>query len=47
MRLPNPYTLEQTQGKLRAGLPSTSNDGALALLELAVTKARDNGAYAE
>lgn len=47
MRLPNPYSLEETLEKLRHGLSATSNDGALALLELAVIKARDNGAYAE
>ena len=42
MRLPNPYTLEATIEKLRDGLAATSNEEALALLEKAVTKARDD-----
>src|SRR5690606_2856061 len=42
MRLPNPYTLEATIEKLRDGLAATSSEEALALLEKAVTKARDD-----
>ncbi|MFB2903369.1 hypothetical protein ACE1BH_00120 [Aeromonas jandaei] len=47
MRLPNPYSLEETLGKLRHGLTTASNQGALALLEKAVTKARDDQVYAK
>jgi hypothetical protein len=47
MRLPNPYSLEETLGKLRDGLAATSNEEALALQEKAVTKARDNVGYAK
>ncbi|WP_447838664.1 hypothetical protein [Aeromonas salmonicida] len=47
MRLPNPYSLEETLGKLRHSLAAASNEGALALLEKAVTKARDDGLYAK
>ncbi|WP_421337771.1 hypothetical protein [Aeromonas veronii] len=47
MRLPNPYTLEETLGKLRHGLTAVSNEDALALLEKAVTKARDDRSYAK
>ncbi|WP_249126949.1 hypothetical protein [Aeromonas popoffii] len=47
MRLPNPYTLEATLKKLRDGLAAASNQGALALLEQAVTKAHDDRAYAQ
>lgn len=47
MRLPNPYTLEETLGKLRHSLAAASNEGALALLEKVVTKARDDRVYAK
>ncbi|MGH1389256.1 MAG: hypothetical protein ACRAUZ_03795 [Aeromonas jandaei] len=47
MRLPNPYSLEETLEKLRHGLAAASNEGALALLEQAVTKAHDDRAYAQ
>lgn len=42
MRLPNPYTLEETLDKLRDGLAATHKEDALALLEKAVTKAHDD-----
>ncbi|MGX5835998.1 hypothetical protein ACWIJ6_17915 [Aeromonas piscicola] len=45
MRLPNPYSLEETLGKLRDGLAAASNQGALALLDKAVTNASDDRAY--
>lgn len=47
MRLPNPYSLEETLGKLRDGLSATCDEGALALLEKAVAKARDDRRYAK
>ncbi len=47
MRLPNPYTLEATIEKLRDGLAATSSEEALALLEKAVTKARDDQVYSD
>ena len=47
MRLPNPYSLEATIEKLRDGLAATSSEEALALLEKAVTKARDDEGYAK
>ncbi|HHQ4598716.1 TPA: hypothetical protein ACSP2X_003876 [Aeromonas veronii] len=47
MRLPNPYSLEETLEKLRHGLAAASNQAALALLEKAVTKARDDRSYAK
>lgn len=47
MRLPNPYTLEETLEKLRHGLTAASNEDALTLLEKAVTKARDDEGYAK
>ena len=47
MRLPNPYSLEETLGKLRHSLAAASNEGALALLEQAVTKAGDDQIYAK
>ncbi|MCJ2367911.1 hypothetical protein [Aeromonas dhakensis] len=47
MRLPNPYTFEETLGKLRHRLATTCNEEALALLEKAVTKARDDSVYAK
>ena len=47
MRLPNPYSLEETLEKLRHGLTTASNQAALALLEKAVTKARDDRVYAK
>lgn len=46
MRLPNPYSLEETLEKLRHGLAVASNEEALTLLEKAVTKARDDKVYA-
>jgi hypothetical protein len=45
VRLPNPYTLEETLKKLRDDLAAASNRGALALLDKAVTKASDDRAY--
>ena len=47
MRLPNPYSLEETLEKLRHSLTAVSNEDALTLLEKAVTKARDDEAYAK
>ncbi|MDR6997431.1 hypothetical protein J2Y65_004147 [Aeromonas salmonicida] len=47
MRLPNPYSLEETLGKLRHSLTTASNEGALVLLEKAVTKARADAVYAK
>ncbi|MDM5130282.1 hypothetical protein OB962_04585 [Aeromonas piscicola] len=47
MRLPNPYSLEETLEKLRHGLTTACNEDALALLEKAVTKARDDEVYAK
>ncbi|MCA4701837.1 hypothetical protein [Aeromonas hydrophila] len=47
MRLPNPYTLEETLEKLCHGLAVASNEEALTLLEKAVTKARDDKVYAK
>ncbi|MFM5321337.1 hypothetical protein ACET9O_17170 [Aeromonas caviae] len=47
MRLPNPYSLEETLGKLRHGLAAASNEDALTLLEKAATKARDDEVYAK
>lgn len=47
MRLPNPYTLEETLEKLRHGLAVASNEEALTLLEKAVTNARDDKVYAK
>ncbi|MFB2927476.1 hypothetical protein [Aeromonas hydrophila] len=47
MRLPNPYSLEETLEKLRHGLTAVSNENALALLEKAVAKAHDDEAYAK
>ncbi|MDM5117845.1 MULTISPECIES: hypothetical protein [Aeromonas] len=46
MRLPNPYSLEETLEKLRHGLAVASNEEALTLLAKAVTKARDDKVYA-
>ncbi|WP_421184823.1 hypothetical protein [Aeromonas enteropelogenes] len=46
MRLPNPYSLEETLGKLRHGLAVASNEDALTLLEKAVAKTHDDEAYA-
>lgn len=46
MRLPNPYTLEETLDKLRDGLAAPHKEDALALLEKAVTQAHDDQAYA-
>ncbi|WP_322862044.1 hypothetical protein [Aeromonas allosaccharophila] len=47
MRLPNPYSLEETLEKLRHGLAVASNEDALTLLEKAVTEARDDRSYAK
>ncbi|QWZ86040.1 hypothetical protein [Aeromonas sp. FDAARGOS 1404] len=47
MRLPNPYSLEETLEKLRHRLAAACNENALTLLEKAVTKARDDEAYAK
>ncbi|ELI6422796.1 hypothetical protein RRM51_002216 [Aeromonas veronii] len=47
MRLPNPYTLEETLEKLRHRLAAACNEDALMLLEKAVTKARDDRSYAK
>ncbi|WP_421226104.1 hypothetical protein [Aeromonas enteropelogenes] len=47
MRLPNPYSLEETLEKLRHGLAVASNEDALTLLEKAVAKARDDEGYAK
>ncbi|MDM5129597.1 hypothetical protein OB962_01090 [Aeromonas piscicola] len=47
MRLPNPYTQEETLEKLRHGLAAAHHEGAQALLEKAVTKARDDEVYAK
>ena len=47
MRLPNPYTLEETLEKLRHRLAAAYNEDALTLLEKAVTKARDDEGYAK
>ncbi|MFQ2250015.1 hypothetical protein ACK32K_15635 [Aeromonas dhakensis] len=47
MRLPNPYSLEETLEKLRHRLATACNEGALTLLEKAVTKAHDDKAYAK
>ena len=47
MRLPNPYTLEETLGKLRYGLAATYNEDALALLDKAGTQAGDDRIYAK
>jgi len=47
MRLPNPYTQEETLGRLRHRLATACNEDALMLLEKAVTKARDDRSYAK
>ncbi|WPS58068.1 hypothetical protein RDV79_05395 [Aeromonas dhakensis] len=47
MRLPNPYSLEETLEKLRHRLAAAYNEDALALLEKAITKARDDRCYAK
>ncbi|HHQ4758045.1 hypothetical protein [Aeromonas dhakensis] len=47
MRLPNPYTLEETLEKLRHSLTTPSKKDALTLLEKALTKARDDRVYAK
>ncbi|CAJ1888854.1 hypothetical protein ACET6J_10355 [Aeromonas veronii] len=47
MRLPNPYTLEETLEKLRHGLTTASNEDALTLLEKTVAKARDDPIYSD
>ncbi|MGL4753169.1 MAG: hypothetical protein ACRCXB_12300 [Aeromonadaceae bacterium] len=47
MRLPNPFSLEETLEKLRHSLTAVSNEDALTLLEKAFTKAHDDEAYAK
>ncbi|MCF5902133.1 hypothetical protein ACET9W_00080 [Aeromonas veronii] len=47
MRLPNPFSLEETLEKLRHRLAAACNGDAQALLEKAVTKAHDDEAYAK
>jgi len=47
MRLPNPYSLEETLEKLRHRLAAAYNEDALTLLEKAITKARDDRCYAK
>ncbi|MFR9702465.1 hypothetical protein ACL00O_08195 [Aeromonas sanarellii] len=47
MRLPNPYTSEETLEKLRHGLATDCNKDAQVLLEKAVNKARDDRRYAQ
>ncbi|MFM4936871.1 hypothetical protein ACET9I_21405 [Aeromonas veronii] len=47
MRLPNPYSLEETLEKLLHRLAAAYNEDALTLLEKAVTKVRDDEAYAK
>ncbi|WP_421275154.1 hypothetical protein [Aeromonas veronii] len=47
MRLPNPYSLEETLEKLRHRLAAAYNEDVLTLLEKAVTKARDDRSYAK
>ena len=47
MRLPNPYSLEETLEKLRHWLAAACYEDALTLLEKAVTKAHDDEAYAK
>ena len=47
MRLPNPYSLEETLSKLRHGLTAVSNEDALTLLEKAIAKASDDRSYAK
>lgn len=47
MRLPNPSTLEETLEKLRHSLAASCNEDAQALLEKAITKARDDRRYAK
>ena len=44
---PTPYSLEETLEKLRHRLAAACNENALTLLEKAVTKARDDEAYAK
>ncbi|CAD7533306.1 hypothetical protein OR606_22490 [Aeromonas hydrophila] len=47
MRLPNPYTVEETLEKLRHGLTTACKEDALTFLEKAVTKVRDDEVYAK
>ncbi|WP_279487884.1 hypothetical protein [Aeromonas veronii] len=47
MRLPNPYSLEETLGKLHHRLATACNEDAQVLLEKAVTKASDDEDYAK
>jgi hypothetical protein len=47
MRLPNPYSLEETLEKLRHSLTTACNEDAQVLLEKAVLKTRDDSVYAK
>ena len=47
MRLPNPYSLEETLEKLYHRLAAASNEDAQVLLEKAIAKARDDEVYAK
>ena len=47
MRLPNPYSLEETLEKLCHYLTTTRNEDALTMLEKAIIKARDDRSYAK
>ena len=47
MRLPNPFSLEETLEKLRHSLAAACNEDALTLLEKAITKSRDDETYAK
>ena len=47
MRLPNPYSLEETLSKLRHRLATACNEDAQVLLEKAVAKASDDEDYAK
>ncbi|MDM5064735.1 hypothetical protein OB934_18275 [Aeromonas salmonicida] len=47
MGLPNPYTLAETLEKLRYVLTETRRTGALELLDKAVSKSREDDAYAK
>ncbi|WP_429014208.1 hypothetical protein [Aeromonas veronii] len=46
MRLPNPFSLEETLEKLRHSLSAACNEDALTLLEKTITKSRDDETYA-
>ena len=47
MGLPNPYTLAETLEKLRYVLTETRRTGALELLDKAISKSREDDAYAK